>query len=76
MAGNKTSDCSNKAYQLHLPNGIYNIEEFDIGVSRADGSESGRSTVTGESWKCVKEEPPKARCKWDGIFELDVAPSA
>ncbi|KAJ5782590.1 hypothetical protein N7457_004364 [Penicillium paradoxum] len=75
MAGNKTYDCSDKAYRLHLPNGIYNIENIDLGVSRADGSETGRSTVHGESWKCEKQEYPKAKCRWDGIFHLDVAPS-
>lgn len=39
MPGNKTYDCSDKAYQLHLPNGIYDIENIDLGVSRADGTE-------------------------------------
>ncbi|KAJ5800210.1 uncharacterized protein N7518_002278 [Penicillium psychrosexuale] len=76
MAGNKTYDCSDKAYQLHLPNGIYDIENIDLGVSRADGSETGRSLVTGDLWKCEKQEYPKAQCKWDGIFSLDVTPSA
>ncbi|CAG7950480.1 unnamed protein product [Penicillium nalgiovense] len=75
MPGNKTYNCSDKAYQLHLPNGIYDIEKFDLGVSRADGSETGRATVSGDSWKCEKQEYPMARCKWDGIFSLDVAPS-
>ncbi|KAI2732090.1 hypothetical protein CBS147332_1229 [Penicillium roqueforti] len=76
MAGNKTYDCSDKAYQLHLPNGIYDIENIDFGVSRADGSETGRSVVTGDLWKCEKQEYPKAQCKWDGIFSLDVTSSA
>lgn len=75
MPGNKTYDCSDKAYQLHLPNGIYDIENIDLGVSRADGTESGRSVVSGDLWKCEKQEYPKAQCKWDGIFSLDVAPS-
>ncbi|KAK4863003.1 hypothetical protein LT330_010108 [Penicillium expansum] len=75
MAGNKTYDCSDKAYQLHLPNGIYDIENIDFGVSRADGSESGQSTVNGDLWKCEKQEYPMAQCNWDGVFSLDVAPS-
>ncbi|CAI7644149.1 unnamed protein product [Penicillium viridicatum] len=73
MPGNKTYNCSDKAYQLHLPNGIYDIENIDLGVSH--GTESGRSVVSGDSWKCEKQEYPKAQCKWDGIFYLDVAPS-
>ncbi|CAG8903693.1 unnamed protein product [Penicillium egyptiacum] len=75
MAGNKTYNCSDEAYQLNLPNGIYDIEKFDLGVSRADGSLTGRSTVSGDLWRCEKQEDPKARCEWDGIFSLDVAPS-
>ncbi|KAJ9483700.1 hypothetical protein VN97_g9689 [Penicillium thymicola] len=67
MPGNKTYDCSDKAYQLHLPNGIYDIENFDLGVSRADGTESGRSVVSGDLWKCEKQEYPKAQCKWDVV---------
>ncbi|KGO74661.1 hypothetical protein PITC_082700 [Penicillium italicum] len=66
MAGNKTYNCSDKAYQLHLPNGIYDIENIDFGVSRTDGSEGGRSTVKGDLWKCEKQEYLKAQCK-DGI---------
>ncbi|KAJ5812854.1 hypothetical protein N7447_009877 [Penicillium robsamsonii] len=75
MAGNKTYDCSDKAYQLHLPDGIYDIENINLGVSRADGSESGRAIVSGDLWKCEKQEYPKAQCKWDGIFSLDLASS-
>ncbi|KAJ5952668.1 uncharacterized protein N7479_011081 [Penicillium vulpinum] len=75
MAGNKTYNCSDKAYQLHLPNGIYDIENIDLGVSRADGSETGRSTVNGDLWKCEKQEYPKEQCKWDGIFSLDLVSS-
>ncbi|CAG8264483.1 unnamed protein product [Penicillium olsonii] len=76
MAGNKSYDCSDKAYQLHLLNGVYNIEKFDLGVSRADGSISGQSTVTGDSWKCDKQESPLAQCKWDGVFKIDVTGSS
>ena len=75
MAGNQTYNCSDKTYQLHLPNGIYDIENIDLGVSRTDGSETGRSVVNGDLWKCEKQEYPEAQCKWDGIFSLDVAPS-
>jgi hypothetical protein len=81
MAGDKTYDCSDKAYQLHLPNGIYNIEDFDLGVIRvgisATGlSATGQSTVKGESWKCEKQESPMEQCKWDGVFSIDLAPSS
>ncbi|OQE44954.1 hypothetical protein PENCOP_c002G00989 [Penicillium coprophilum] len=75
MAGNKTYDCSDKAYQLHLPNGIYDIEKIDLGVSRADGSQSGRAIVSGDLWKCEKQEYPMEQCKWDGIFSLDLTSS-
>lgn len=74
--GSKTYDCSDKNYQMHLYNGIYNIEDFDIGVSSKDGSVSGRSTVKGDAWKCKKQESPLVQCKWDGVFKLDVAASS
>jgi hypothetical protein len=76
MAGNKSYDCSDKAYQLHIPNGVYNIEDFDLGVSRADGSAAGQSTVKGESWKCEKQQSPLEQCKWDGVFKIDVTASS
>ncbi|KAJ5770402.1 uncharacterized protein N7511_002453 [Penicillium nucicola] len=74
QAGSKSYNCTNNAYQLKLSSGIYNIEEFDFGVARADGSLSGRSTLKGESWKCTKgSEEPLESCYWDGVFQLDVA---
>ncbi|KAJ5121627.1 uncharacterized protein N7515_009588 [Penicillium bovifimosum] len=76
MAGNKTYNCTDKAYQLHLPNGIYNVDHFDFGVSRADGSATGRATLKdGGGWKCKKQEAPLEQCNWDGTFYLDVVPS-
>ncbi|KAJ5347985.1 hypothetical protein MYU51_007933 [Penicillium brevicompactum] len=72
--GAKSYDCSDKSYQLHLINGVYNIENFDIGVSRVDGTVTGQSTVTGEPWKCKKQESPMEQCEWDGVFNLEVAP--
>ncbi|OGE47525.1 hypothetical protein PENARI_c042G06743 [Penicillium arizonense] len=76
QAGNMSYNCTDKAYQLKLPNGIYNIEEFDFGIARADGSESGRSTLKGESWKCEKgAEEPLESCEWDGVFHLNIAKS-
>jgi len=76
MAGSKTYDCSDKAYKLHLLNGIYDIENFDLGVSRTDGSASGQSTVKGKKWKCEKQESPMEQCKWDGVFKVHVAASS
>lgn len=76
MAGHKSYNCSDNAYQLHLLNGVYNIENFDIQVSRVDGTVTGQSAVTGESWKCTKQETPKEQCVWDGVFKLEVAPSS
>jgi hypothetical protein len=76
MAGNKSYDCADKAYQLHLPNGIYNVEDFEFGVSRVDGSATGRATLNGGSWKCEKQKSPLEQCEWDGTFYLDVVPSA
>ncbi|KAJ5295545.1 hypothetical protein PENANT_c001G10124 [Penicillium antarcticum] len=74
QAGSKSYNCTDKSYQLKLFNGIYNIEEFDFGVARADGSPSGRSTLKGESWKCTKgDQEPLENCHWDGIFHLDIA---
>jgi hypothetical protein len=73
MAGIKSYDCSDKAYQLHLLNGIYDIENFDLGVSRTDRSVTGQSTVKGEAWKCEKQQSPLEECKWDGVFKIDVA---
>lgn len=76
MAGHKSYDCSDKAYQLQILNGVYNIENFDLGVYRADGSVIGKSTVSGDSWKCQKQESPRETCNWDGVFTLEVAASS
>ncbi|KAJ5558947.1 hypothetical protein N7535_009180 [Penicillium sp. DV-2018c] len=77
MAGNKTYDCVDKDYKLHLPNGIYDVEKFDFGVSRADGSASGRATLNGGSWECKDlYVSPLEQCKWDGTFYLNVVPSS
>ncbi|CAG8429825.1 unnamed protein product [Penicillium salamii] len=76
MAGHKSYDCSDKAYQLHILNGVYNIENFDLGVYRADGSVTGNSTVSGDLWKCEKQEAPRERCNWDGVFKLEVVASS
>jgi hypothetical protein len=78
MAGTMKFECSNAAYEVNFPNGIYNIENFDLRVSRADGSEAGQNTVSGADWQC-KQTPnqyPEESCSWVGVFNIDVTKSS
>ncbi|KAJ5715103.1 uncharacterized protein N7483_012284 [Penicillium malachiteum] len=47
-AGTLLFNCSNPAYQVNFPDGIYDIEDFVLRVSRADGTEAGQNTVSGD----------------------------
>ncbi|CEJ61106.1 hypothetical protein PMG11_09648 [Penicillium brasilianum] len=64
-------NCSDPSYQLSFPNGIYNVEDFLIEISRTDGSESGKARAYGTSWKCEKHDGyPSETCAWDGVFHV------
>ncbi|KAJ5369069.1 uncharacterized protein N7496_008829 [Penicillium cataractarum] len=66
-------NCSDPSYQLSFPNGIYNVEDFLIEISRPDGSESGKARAYGTSWKCEKHDGyPSETCAWDGVFHVGI----
>jgi hypothetical protein len=67
-------NCSDLSYQLSFPNGLYNVEDFLIEISRADGSESGKARAYGNSWKCEKHDGyPSETCAWDGVFHVGLS---
>lgn len=67
-------NCSDPSYQLSFPNGIYNVEDFMIEISRPDGSESGKARAYGNDWKCEKHDGyPSETCTWDGVFHVGVS---
>ncbi|KAJ5151207.1 uncharacterized protein N7482_010459 [Penicillium canariense] len=73
-AGTTKYNCSDHTYQLNFPNGIYNIEDFMIQISRPDGSESGKARAYGNDWKCEKKDGyPSESCRWDGVFHVGVS---
>ena len=76
-AGTMLFNCTNTAYQINFPSGIYNIENFDLRVSRPDGTEEGQNTVSGADWQCTKHDGyPEETCEWVGVFSIDVAASS
>lgn len=77
QAGSLMFNCSNPAYQVNFPNGIYNIEDFVLRVSRADGTEAGQNTVSGADWECTTSDGyPEETCEWVGVFNIDVTASS
>ncbi|KAJ5658001.1 uncharacterized protein N7484_001650 [Penicillium longicatenatum] len=77
QAGNLMFPCSNSAYQVNFPNGIYNIEDFVLRVSRTDGTEAGQNTVSGADWVCTTNDGyPEESCQWVGVFNVDVTASS
>ncbi|KAJ5628427.1 hypothetical protein N7490_010655 [Penicillium lividum] len=75
QAGTMVYNCSNPAYQLNFPNGIYNIEDFVLRVSRPDGT-AGQNTVSGADWECTTSDGyPEESCEWVGVFNIDVTAS-
>ncbi|KAJ6024562.1 hypothetical protein N7540_005359 [Penicillium herquei] len=73
QAGTLLFNCSNPAYQVNFPDGIYDIEDFVLRVSRADGTEAGQNTVSGDDWQCTTSEGyPEETCEWVGVFNIDV----
>ncbi|KAJ5701508.1 hypothetical protein N7488_009056 [Penicillium malachiteum] len=72
-AGTLLFNCDNPAYQVNFPDGIYDIEDFVLRVSRADGTEAGQGTVSGDDWQCTTNEGyPEETCEWVGDFNIDV----
>ncbi|KAJ5934017.1 hypothetical protein N7454_006346 [Penicillium verhagenii] len=77
QAGTLMFSCSNPAYQLNFPDGIYDIENFVLRVSRLDGTESGQNTVSGADWECTTSTGyPEKSCQWVGVFDIDVTASS
>ncbi|KAJ5107607.1 hypothetical protein N7456_004282 [Penicillium angulare] len=77
QAGTLMFNCSNPAYQINFPSGISDIEDFVLRVSRADGTEAGQNTVSGDDWQCTKHDGyPEETCKWVGVFNIDVTASS
>ncbi|KAJ5752287.1 hypothetical protein N7520_009204 [Penicillium odoratum] len=75
QAGTMVFNCSNPAYQVNFPDGIYNIEDFVLRVTRPDGT-AGQNTVSGADWECTTSDGyPEESCEWVGVFNIDVTAS-
>ncbi|KAJ5101300.1 hypothetical protein NUU61_003522 [Penicillium alfredii] len=78
MGGDNKFNCSSTDYRFSFPNGINDIQKFDLSVAHVDGIESsaGKTSVHGDSWKCktvsIPENDPAEKCEWDGTLEVKV----
>lgn len=75
MAGTTKFNCTNDTYQVSFPSGISNIRDFNMEVSRPDGSETGQNVVSGVDWGC-KDTPdsyPETSCGWVGVFNIEMS---
>lgn len=74
MAGDKKFACSDDSYSISFPGGLYNIEDFKLEVTRADGAQSGTAQVSGEDWGCTKHDGyPEETCAWVGSLQVPLA---
>ncbi|KAJ5216932.1 hypothetical protein N7468_009940 [Penicillium chermesinum] len=69
--GSEKFPCDDPSYTISFPDGLFNLENFTLEVTRADGAQSGTAQVSGVDWGCAKHDGyPEETCGWVGVLQV------